>query len=128
MNQDDDQLSFSNLPGVPAKDTAKSRTSTTHTLRPWRFEVVDVDIYALPDRQLADGKVEHSLDNVILAFCGWCGNGTVLLNPQEWFASRRTSLRKPSNRNFVGRSCSYCFATGLLPEKSEYDKIVEEAK
>jgi hypothetical protein len=65
---------------------------------------------------------------VILAFCGWCGNGEIILNPQEWFASRRTSLRKPSNRGFIGRSCTYCFATCQIPDKADYDKLVEEAK
>lgn len=102
------------------------KTSRAHTLRPWRFEVVDVTIYSLPNKRLADGKVEHEVDNAIMAFCGWCGNGTLVLNPDEWFASRRRLLRRDSNKDYVGRSCTYCFSTCLRPERAEYDRLVQE--
>lgn len=85
---------------------------------------MDVDLYALPHTTLANGKTEHSLDNVILAFCPWCGNGTVILNPDEWWVSRKHFKDKPSNKDFIGRACSYCFAAAQIPERAEYDALV----
>lgn len=85
-------------------------------------------IYSLPNQSLADGSVERDIDNVILAFCGHCGNGTLVLNPDEWFASRRRVTKKSSNRGYIGRTCTYCFAAGLRPDRSEYDELVEKGK
>lgn len=115
----------------------QNRTSQAHTLRSWKFEVVDCDIYALPHKELGERlghkfagrqRVEQSLDNVILAFCGHCGNGTLILNPDEWFASRKRVAKRGSNRMYLGRSCPYCFATCELPDKAEFDKLVQEGK
>ena len=89
---------------------------------------MDVTIYSLPSKQLADGSVEREIDNVILAFCGWCGNGTLVLNPDEWFASTRRFARLDSNKHYIGRSCTYCFRTCQIPERAAYDKLVEEGK
>jgi hypothetical protein len=96
--------------------------------RVWRFEVVDVDIYALPYARLANGKVELTSDNVILAFCGRCGNGTIILNPAEWFVLRRTSRRQESNKQYIGRACPYCFCTNQIPPRTEYDELVRKGQ
>jgi hypothetical protein len=100
------------------------KTSERHTLRKWSIEVVDITLWSLPGALLGDGKTEAELDNVILAFCGHCGCGTIILDPDEWFSSRKRILRLTSNRDFISRSCTYCFKACQAPSRSVYDRLV----
>lgn len=73
------------------------------TLRPFQVRLVTVEY---------DGFM---YENVLEVTCGWCRTTFIVLDPDQWFASKRRWLNKTSNRQYHGRSCTYCYKTGRLP-------------
>jgi len=55
---------------------------------------------------------EQELDGepVLEITCPRCGGGAIILSPSRWLSSKR-------NRQYVARSCSYCFKVNRLPEE-----------
>jgi len=63
--------------------------------------------------QLPEWVVVHlDLDDepVIEITCTRCGGSAIILSPSRWFGSKR-------NRDYVARSCTYCFKVSRLPEE-----------
>lgn len=68
-------------------------------LRPWKVELQELDG-----------------EDVLEITCPWCDGAVIVLHPRHWKGGRR-------QRQYVGRSCTYCFKTCRVPSADEWKEI-----